>query len=104
MGRTRRRYSIFQFQEWTKAGFQILHSDWSTNHWKSGFLKAFQSDFSWKQRKHFLEMEDEIMETWDKVGNNVEGKTDFLFDGLAWSNNKVRQNYDVIPTSSQCPF
>ena len=49
-------------------------------------------------------MEDEIMETWDKVGNNVEGKTDFLFDGLAWSNNKVRQNYDVIPTSSQCPF
>ena len=34
-------------------------------------------------------MEDEIMETWDKVGNNVEGKTDFLFDGLSWSMEKV---------------
>ena len=34
-------------------------------------------------------MEDEIMETWDKVGNNVEGKTDFLFDGLSWSLEKV---------------
>lgn len=45
-------------------------------------------------------MEDEIMETWDKVGNNVEGKTDFLFDGLAWSNDKVIKNYDVIMTSS----
>ena len=44
-------------------------------------------------------MEDEIMETWDKVGNNVEGKTDFLFDGLAWSNDKVNKNYDVIITS-----
>merc|ERR1711860_322930 len=51
-------------------------------------FKSGPSDFSWKQRKHFLEMEDEIMETWDKVGNNVEGKTDFLFDGLAWSNDK----------------
>ena len=45
-------------------------------------------------------MEDEIMETWDKAGNNVEGKTDFLFDGLAWSNDKVTKNYDVIITSS----
>ena len=44
-------------------------------------------------------MEDEIMETWDKVGNNVEGKTDFLFDGLAWSNDKVNKYYDVIITS-----
>ena len=44
-------------------------------------------------------MEDEIMETWDKVGNNVEGKTDFLFDGLAWSNDKVIKNYDVIRMS-----
>ena len=44
------------------------------------------------------------METWDKVGNNVEGKTDFLFDGLAWSNNKVIKNYDVITTSSQRSF
>ena len=28
------------------------------------------SDFSWKQKKHFLEVEDEIIETWDHIGHN----------------------------------
>ena len=41
-------------------------------------------------------MEDEIMETWDKVGNNVEGKTDFLFDGLSWSLEKVSDDNESL--------
>ena len=41
-------------------------------------------------------MEDEIMETWDKVGNNVEGKTDFLFDGLSWSLDKVSDDNESL--------
>ena len=46
------------------------------------------SDFSWKQKKHFLEVEDTIMETWDHIGHNALNKTDFLFDGLSWSFDK----------------
>ena len=47
----------------------------------------------WKQRKHMLEEVNTFMNPYDVSGSNIQNRSDFIFDGLSWSDDR---NFHVM--------
>ena len=71
-------------------GFYEFKFEWQEKEDKINFFNfvSGNSTLEWKQRKHMLEGINTKMNPFDIKGTNELDRTDFIFDGLSWSNDR----------------
>ena len=82
-------------QDDDEGGFYQFKFEWIEREDNIGFFnfESGNSNFEWKQRQHMLEAVDSDMSPYDISGSNVQNRTDFIFQGLSWSQDR---NYHIM--------
>ena len=82
-------------QDDADGGFYQFKFEWIEKEDNIEFFnfESGNSQFEWKQRQNMLEAVNTDMSPFDITGSNVQNRTDFLFHGLSWSDDR---NYHIM--------